>query len=317
MKIKHYDVLSHRIATILKLLAESESIEVAKLCAEFNVSEKTIGRDIKRINDPNITLKKGKITMQHTQTPYNTQEQIALFVLQNIAKDLGGEVGRNAAALLDKLNTPKPESAHNVFFTKTLLDDISVSAQELHTLQHCITHKQMISCLFHHKSRILAPLKIVAFDGEWYLFALEYTDKKAQKSKKADELGLLKRFYLNDINAIESLQTPFNADDNMLDSIDGAINAWFHPDNEKIFVRLWVDKKVAKYFKRKKITSKAQVFVQNDGSVMIELHITHFLEISGEVLRWIPYVVVLEPKALRESIRQSVKEYIKKLDSIE
>ncbi|MDD7296555.1 WYL domain-containing protein [Helicobacter bilis] len=79
-------------------------------------------------------------------------------------------------------------------------------------------------------------------------------------------------------------------------------------------VRLWIDSKVAKYFKRKKISPNQHLIEHKDGSLDITLHITDFMEIAPLVLMWIPSVAVLEPQELKDFIKKSVEEYLKVLE---
>lgn len=325
--MKKYGILGQRIGSILHILESQGSVSIKTLSENFKVCEKTIRRDIERIDNPHIIIKKGHIiATQKTNT--DVQSQVAMFILKSIARDLHGEIGTKALSLLDTLISPTAQPNHNIFFSKIMLDSIGLSAQELHTIQEAIAQKMMIVCDFHHHKRVLAPLKIVAFDGSWYCFALESTQNAKELKRvdshihKAQQIYcdmshfMLKSFYLNDMKNIESTECAFVADNYALDKIDGAINAWFQPQGESIFVRLWVNKQVAKYFKRRQISSKQRLYEQKDGSLIIELHITHFLELSGEVLKWIPHVIVLEPQELRDFISAKIDEYVKYIQSL-
>ncbi len=78
-------------------------------------------------------------------------------------------------------------------------------------------------------------------------------------------------------------------------------------------VRLWIDPIIAKYFKRKKISPNQHLDENADGSLDITLHITSAMEIAPLVLMWIPNVVVLEPKSLRDFIASSTENYLKRI----
>ncbi|KAA8707760.1 WYL domain-containing protein [Helicobacter canis] len=81
-------------------------------------------------------------------------------------------------------------------------------------------------------------------------------------------------------------------------------------------VRLWIDPKIAKYFKRKKISPNQHLDENTDGSLDITLHITSAMEIAPLVLMWIPNVVVLEPKDLREFIQAQTQSYVQRVQEI-
>lgn len=378
--MKTYDTLSKRIVKILNLLHTQGYADIEELCAEFGVSKKTLQRDRMRLNDPNIYIKNGKILLQRErQERGDPQAQIALNVLKNIAHSLKGEIGHKALSLLEKLDSktqdtamreskgvdsvgvdstlrdskakarrashtiPNTQAHKSVFFTKTYFSDILLSIESLKLLQECIQTQTLIYFEYSHKVRVCLPLQIMAFEGEWYLFAQEYSDEgyavlamekneqsKGDKKPKQGESKrdiaqcsewvtkhckeyIAKKFYLNDIDNLHALPYTLTPDTQVLEHLDRAINAWYNPYGEKIAVYLWVDKAVAKYFKRKKLSPTQILYPQKDGSLEMSLLITDYREISGEILRWIPYMVVLEPSGLREHIKECVRAYMEVL----
>lgn len=364
--MKTHEKLGNRIGKILDLLNAQGYVDIKELCVEFSVCEKTLRRDIQRIANPNITMSNGIILLQQERGKSDPQELAALNILKNIAKSLKGAIGEKALRLLEKLESKdfalgangrdcirlgsrdaikqkamldsmRGDSkrgagevarvdSRNVFFTKTHFSDITLGLDSLKLLQECIQTHTLIGFGYTHKERVCLPLQIVAFEGEWYLFAQEYdldtcdmlekspsTQRDTQWYKKHLKDYLIKKFYLNDIQDLRALPCVCAPDTKALERLDTAINAWHNPYGEKIFVRLWVDKAVAKYFKRK--NSFAQnLHPHKDGSLEIELYITHYREISGEVLRWIPHIVVLEPEGLKEYIKENVREYVRRIE---
>ena len=143
------------------------------------------------------------------------------------------------------------------------------------------------------------PLKILNFNGQWYLLGLESS--------------VMKKFYLNNIADIKEVRQGESVSEEVLGRLDNALNAWFVPEAKPFMVRLWVDSKVAKYFKRKKISPNQHLDENKDGSLDITLHITSYMEIAPLVLMWIPNVVVLEPQELKDFIKKSVEKYLRVL----
>ena len=59
--------------------------------------------------------------------------------------------------------------------------------------------------------------------------------------------------------------------------------------------------------------SKTQIIRKNpDNTYTIELQITHSKEIIRKLLMWIPNIVILSPKWLKDEFDEYVKEYVKK-----
>ncbi|BAM31546.1 truncated putative transcriptional regulator [Helicobacter cinaedi CCUG 18818 = ATCC BAA-847] len=123
----------------------------------------------------------------------------------------------------------------------------------------------------------------------------------------------MKKFYLNNIADIKEVRQGESVSEEVLGRLDNALNAWFVPEAKPFMVRLWVDSKVAKYFKRKKISPNQHLDENKDGSLDITLHITSYMEITPLVLMWIPNVVVLEPQELKDFIKKSVEKYLRVL----
>ncbi|MCK5537202.1 MAG: WYL domain-containing protein, partial [Bacteroidales bacterium] len=63
----------------------------------------------------------------------------------------------------------------------------------------------------------------------------------------------------------------------------------------------------------RKPISKSQITesVYEDGSMDVSVEITNDMEIIPFVKYWVPYIKVLEPARIRETIKRDLNEYLK------
>lgn len=314
MPLHDYETKMARMRKILTSLHNPENngvICAKELAKEFNVSLRTLRRDVEKMG-VEYGYKQDKIYFHgHYTTKDNEELSMAFLLLKSFAYSMGGTTKIQMLSLLESLESKsQPKQSTDVFFTRSNLEEITLETKSILLLQKAIKEHIIIS--FHflqefskgattHTQREVLPLKILNFNGEWYLLGLES--------------NIMKKFYLNNITDIKEVKQGQSVSEEVLGQLDNALNAWFVPEAKPFMVRLWIDSKVAKYFKRKKISLNQHLDENKDGSLDITLHITDFMEIAPLVLMWIPNVVVLEPQGLKEFIKKRVREYLGVLES--
>ena len=83
-------------------------------------------------------------------------------------------------------------------------------------------------------------------------------------------------------------------------------------------MRLWADKKIAKYFYRRPISNSQRVISTDpDGSIELSVMVTNEFEIIPTVFYWIPNLLVLSPKPLREEVEKLTAEFVEKMKGVE
>ncbi|AWK62679.1 WYL domain-containing protein [Helicobacter cinaedi] len=300
-----------RISKIFAALHNPENngvICAKELAKEFSVSLRTLRRDVENMG-VEYSYKKDKIYFHgHYITKENDELSMAILLLKSFAYSMGGATKTQMLSLLESLESKSQENNRtDIFFTRTNLGEITLETESILLLQNAIKEHIIISFKFlqelnntkTHTQREIMPLKILNFNGQWYLLGLESS--------------VMKKFYLNNIADIKEVRQGESVSEEVLGRLDNALNAWFVPEAKPFMVRLWVDSKVAKYFKRKKISPNQHLDENKDGSLDITLHITSYMEIAPLVLMWIPNVVVLEPQELKDFIKKSVEKYLRVL----
>lgn len=144
----------------------------------------------------------------------------------------------------------------------------------------------------------IKPFKLIFSDGNWYI-AFEYEDN----------------LYIKRVNFIKKFKK-HNRKFNLLES-DRYIS-WFENSYQNSFTQynqqsktaiLLAKPKIGRYFKReikKYLKSQNVLNEDDDGSVRFSIKYTHSLEVLPFIQKWMPDLLILEPKELRD-------EYIEKL----
>jgi len=189
----------------------------------------------------------------------------------------------------------------------TLLTERMYAKSKVESLQHnedrvfienAIKSQSVITCHYNDKERELCPLSVINLEGFWYLVNYD---------REHDDI---RRYHLKSITHVEVSDEQFEITDDtrkILERFKYAINAYFEPLEESFAVELFIDAKVAKYFKRMPLNSRQRIMKQyDDGSVDLEIWITDYMEILPTIQRYMPYVRVIEPEGLRERVIQNV-----------
>lgn len=121
----------------------------------------------------------------------------------------------------------------------------------------------------------------------------------------------IKKYYLKNVSNLKILEKIFIVD-NRIDRILNKVSSiWFDNTKEPFEVKIQVSKEISKYIKRKPI-SPSQTFesINEDGSAVIVLKITHEMEIMSIIKYWLPYLKVIEPKWIDEKICADLRGYL-------
>ena len=77
-------------------------------------------------------------------------------------------------------------------------------------------------------------------------------------------------------------------------------------------MRLLIDKEVSKYFKRRHLIG-ATLYEQADESIVLELEISHIMQIKPLIYEYIPHIRVIEPAWLNETLKKELSDFAKSL----
>ena len=305
MAYKHdYDKILTRLTVILSKLNDGEALSVKELAKEFNVSDRTIQRDFnERLVSFPIYQENKKWKMQdgfRVEKTKSLEDEIVLDIIEKITDGIGGKFSTKAHKLLSKIKNED----FNPIYTKLNIEDISDRFGDIQVLETAIREKREVKCSYDDErhdiyTTTIQPLKIVNFEGFWYLLALRK--------------DILKKYYLKNISQPILLDKTFESDGELESLLDNSISVWFEQGSESFEVKLHVEKSVAKYFHRRPLQTQVIDSINSDGSMEFSVKVTHEMEILPIIKYWIPSLYVIEPAWLKELIEEDLQGYLTNL----
>jgi predicted DNA-binding transcriptional regulator YafY len=305
MAYKHdYDKTLYRLTTILSKLNSGEVLSVKELAEEFNVSTRTIQRDFnERLTTYPIYQENKKWKMAEgfrLEKTTDIENSIILDIIEKMAQGVGQKFHTKANKLLSQIKNEQ----NSPIYTKLDIEDITDHIKEIQLLEEAISKKVVIESKYKREKRkvtiVVQPLKIVNFEGFWYLIA------------KDTQSDIVKKYYLKNISLIKLRETTFTTDERLDRVLNDSISVWFDTNQEQFEVKLSITAQKAKFFQRKPIAPTQRILaIYQDGSIDIGVKITHPMEVIPLIKYWIPHIEVIEPSFIKEQIMNDLKEYMK------
>jgi predicted DNA-binding transcriptional regulator YafY len=303
----------YRVLKILNLLNENGNVKVSGLAAEFGVTERSIQRDIERIN---MTFglqqsAKGEYSFAGgvalKEMRLSGEQQSALIFMNEMFKGMGGAFGKSFDGLFKRMTKLSPwESPYAIIMPRPgknldiarFIPDAETAIMERRKIRVDYLKKGTLS------PRVLAPLKILVDNGFYYILAMSETKGKYVK------------YRLDNIKSLELTGQNFTPPANIAKAIKDATSVWgaMPARDRKILMRLKIRPSAADFFRKKEFFPLQKIVKEEpDGSLVLESRLAQLMEAIPTILNWIPDIEVLEPENLRAEIRSRVERYLDKL----
>ncbi|MFA6434937.1 MAG: WYL domain-containing protein [Elusimicrobiales bacterium] len=304
----------YRVLKILNLLNEKGKVKVPDLADEFAVSERSIQRDIERVNmtfgleqtdkaeysfAPGVSLKEMRLSGEQLS---------ALIFMHEMFKGMGGAFSKSFEALFHRMTKSSPwESPYAIIMPRPGKNlDIRKFIPDIET---AILEHRALSVEYIRKGetvrRTLAPLKILVDNGFYYILCM------------AVKKGEYVKYRLDNIKSLELAPQTFVPPADIDKAIHDATSVWgaMPARDRKILMRLKIAPSAADFFRKKEFfplqTIKKE---ERDGSLILESRLAQLMEAIPTILNWIPDIEVLEPETLKAEIRARVERYLRKID---
>ena len=304
-----YSKILTRLRIILSRLNDGEALSVNKLAKEFKRSTRTIQRDFKERLAPLFPIyqENKKWVMDkgyRIEKTRSVEDEIILGIIEKLTEGIGGDFAVKAKSLLSKLKN----KIHNPIYAKLNIEDISDKIDEIQIIEKAIKSKNMIqfnykddNSIYHNLIR--KPLKLVNFEGFWYLIALH------------DDI--LKKYYLKNIRDCKILDETFEIDTKIDSLLSNSLSIWFRQDVEPFEVKLYATNVATKYFKRRPLPTQYIEKEYGDGSMEFSIKITDKMEILPIVKYWLPHLYIIEPKEIKDSLEKDIKLFLEQSNLID
>ncbi|MEN8258489.1 MAG: WYL domain-containing protein [Thermodesulfobacteriota bacterium] len=142
--------------------------------------------------------------------------------------------------------------------------------------------------------RRIDPYHGVRFEGDWYVIAYCHLRKD------------IRTFSLARIIEAESSKESFSIPEDFDFQAISASHFGVHWSDEETLVRIRFSSKVAPYIKERTWHQSQEISDNSDGSLDLELTVSHLFELKKWLLSWGSQAQVLEPVALAEEVKAEV-----------
>jgi len=291
--VKSHDKIATRLAVILNKLNSNIRFTIEDLVEEFNVTKRTIQRDLnERLSYLPIKKENNFFYLEEYYLGKLNFDDIKTFATLSGIKELYPSLKEDflKSILDDTISKAYLIKGHNY-------EDITSRENDFKALENAILNNNKISFIYSQKQRMLNPYKLLNKDGIWYLVGVENDE-------------ILKTYSFKKTSEIKLLDTYFKQQTEILDIIKNDDNVWF--SQKQIEVVLKVDKTISEYFKRRKVIANQVILKElEDGSLLVSCKVSFEEEILKIVRYWIPNVEIISPDSLKNHLENSLKEYLK------
>lgn len=298
----------NKISRLMFILNEFDGGEVnlADMADELSVNVRTIQRDIKILESAGFPIanpNKGSYCFVEGYTlqklRLSPKEAAMLALLSNIAGSLGGGFKETYICLRDRVLENKGESPFYIKLPKAQrLDNINNKL-----LESSIKKREKLNIIYENSKlsgKDISPLKIVWFDGFWYLLALGKNE-------------VILKLRLDKIKKLSPTGLTFKRPKKVEKILEESASIWFEA-NRNIRVELKVFAPAARYFEKKEYLPKQKILKKiPEEDLLLECRIGKYEEIIPIILAWLPCIEVLAPADLRAKIFDIIDEYQKKI----
>ena len=288
-----HERLAERLANILTKLNAGHSLGVLDLAQEFQVSTRTIERDFDRLNSY-LPLIQDQTTKKYSVDSV----YLGRFKLQDIQNFayLSG-VGQLYPSLeMSFLKALLDERSSQIFSAKGYyFENARQFAEHFQVFSDVIYQRKKISFVYNDVTRVVEPYRLIHFQGNWFLAAVQRSELRA--------------FRLSKINHVELMRDSFNHNPQVLAQLKEEEGIWF--GGEKQDVLFSVHPEVAHHFKERKLLPEQHIEQEEEtGALTIRCKIRHEKQLLPLVRYWIPHIKIVQPAHLQKKLEQDLQHYL-------
>lgn len=307
MAEKSYDTILTRLMLTLTKLSGGERPTLKELAEEFNVSLKTVQRDIyhRLMLFPIEKTPEGELVFMDGFTLSKTQlsmdEIITMSLSLDLIKGAGSEFNKSARHLFAKM---LHSNFCNPYYIKPPQHQmINMDSDLMNTIEKSIETQTRALITTKEETIEVEPYKITNIEGIWYLLAYDMDKAK------------VKTYLVANIVSFKKTRQTFTPRHDIAKLLPKVQSAFF--DSGRSFdVIIAVYPNVAEYFKLKRLLPSQEILEEKtDGTLIIKYAVSHEEDIDNLIKAWLPDIEVLEPAAFRDQIVHELQAYLERLQT--
>ena len=290
--------LADRLATMLVMLDNGESLNLKELAIKFEVSERTLARDISRLKSAKLDL--GLVSDLEGEQKYRTTNKV--FKLKDIQKfaKISGAYGVYPELKPSFLKKLLADDQQGVYEAKGYAyEDASKLEKLLAMLSEAIEKNQQIGFLYNAEPRVVEPYRLIHHHGSWYLAAvrkrklLTYRVSRITRSYQQHELST------------------FKPNPDILKQLEDEDSIWFGREKSEVILKVHADV-VLHFMQRQLFPEQELVKTLEDGGILVSSKISHAMQLLPLVRYWSPHVEIISPESLQDELETGLNGYLER-----
>jgi predicted DNA-binding transcriptional regulator YafY len=281
--------------------------ELRRRCPE-SVTLRTVQNDLKLLKRQwkggRIVSRRGRHWVEF-DTPV---EELHLDTEKKIYLKLALE----ATEKMSDLSDPKEEIASELglervaspyYIKSEEFEEIDTDDELIRDLALAIREDHPVGFVYEEERFYVDPLRLVIFDGIWYLYGYD---------KEEVEDNRWKTWLLSGIAELEIEYSRRHdiPDEKAQEDLEEAPSPHFVPDR-RVRVLLRVAEEAAELFTLKEHLPDQKILDrEEDGSLRVEATVSVYEDLEREVKAWLPHIEILEPADYRERLIDELREYL-------
>ncbi len=306
--------MNRRLRRYLDLMKQKGSVttrELQKYCGE-KVSLRTVQNDLRYLREH---WEHGEIISEHGKhrLKYRSQKEAAEGLDEE--KKIYLKLALEATKKMNDFSEPKEEleerlglrKLESTYYVKAeTYEELDTDDELIRELDMAIREDHPVIFEYEGERYHVDPLRLVNFDGIWYLYGF---DKEEAVSNP------WKTWLLKGISGVEIVYSERHdiSDEEAEEDLEEAPSPYFVPDR-KIPVLLRVEKEAEELFLLKEhLPDQEKVGACEDGALKVRCVASTYEDIADEIKRWLPHLRILEPREWQERILEELEEYLERV----
>ncbi len=290
-----------RIIDILRRLYAFERLYVSREAEQYGVDSRTIRRDLRKIADAGIPLlsKRGEYRIDTSQ----------LSRMSRLPSALLHAFASNAGLSIECLGSGSGEGIPLISFAiaysgidRQIAEAIIESIEKGCKCRFVYTNNRNITGI-----KTVSPVKLYTAKGKWYLLAKEDTTAQVRP------FDFLK---IRDFALLPNIPQDLTPEE--IEKANRRASIWSSDDAKPFEVRIYASAYATRYLKEVPLHPSQQLDMpHSDGTAEFVYTITHPMELLPEVKNWIPHLHIVEPRSLRDGLREDVEKFLAEMNQMD
>ena len=295
------DKILSRLIGILKKLSNNEKPRVKELASYFNVTQRTIQRDlyqrllyfpIEKNNHSQLQFING-FTIE--QSVLDNDEMLFTYLTLCKVKDENPHFEEKIHKILKKLL--KPQNKNSELFSNKVSND-SISIEVIDKIEDAILHNRVLFIECAENTITFKPYKLIENKKRFLMMGEDCEDKK------------IKSINLQKIKNVHIQKTKFRTKKSLEETLNNVHSSFFIAHHSKEF-EATINKEVANYFLSTKTLPHQELLeVHDDGSLRVKFMTENDEDVESIVKQWMPHLKITKPRIYNEMIISKMKSYI-------